>query len=200
ARGHVRRAASADSTIARDTLAGPGRGVFPYTPSMHSASSWRPPAILLAALCALGAASACGGGGGGEGGKGSGAGSGVGTGGPLPPAPSCTAAAKGTATTQKPELLFKLADRYEEGWLSSPAVADLDGDGKNEIIVVREGLVVVWNADGSPRWRFDTGAGRIWASPVVADFRDDSKLEIAVAARDQVFLLDSDGKLLSGFP
>jgi hypothetical protein len=78
--------------------------------------------------------------------------------------------AQGTAATQAPRLLLTLADRWHEAWLGSPAVADLDGDGKNEIVVARADRLVVWNADGSLKWTFDTGTGRIWASPVVADF------------------------------
>jgi hypothetical protein len=99
-----------------------------------------------------------------------------------------------------PELRLSLADRWEEGWLASPAVADLDGDGSKEIIVAREAMLVVWNADGSLKWRFDAGAGRIWASPVVADFRDDTRSEIAIAARDSVWMLDATGQPVSGFP
>jgi hypothetical protein len=125
---------------------------------------------------------------------------GVGTGGPLPPEASCEVAQSGTATVAKPELVLTLVDRWEEAWLASPAVADLDGDGKNEIIAPREGVLVVWNADGSIKWRFDTENGRIWASPVVADFLGDTRLEVAVAARDQVFLLDADGNVVPGFP
>lgn len=120
---------------------------------------------------------------------------------PLPPAPACsTAMGGGSATVQAPTLLLTLKDRYEEAWLASPAVADLDLDGKNEIIVPREGLVVVWKSDGSPAWRYTTGGSRIWASPVVADFRGDKKLEIAVAARDKVYLLDAAGQIQPGFP
>jgi hypothetical protein len=152
-------------------------------------------AALASAIAATSVVVSC------HGGSGSAAAStGAGTGGPLPAAPSCKAADNGSATVQKPTLLLKLADRYQEGWLSSPAVADLDGDGKQEIIVAREGLVVVWNADGTPKWTFDTMEDRIWASPVVADFIGDAKLEIAVAARDKVFLIDAKGALLDGFP
>ncbi len=116
-------------------------------------------------------------------------------------APACTPAkGGGSKTVSKPTLLVKLADRYQEGWLSSPAVADLDGDGKPEIIAAREGLVVVWNADGSIKWKLDTMEDRIWASPVVADFTGEGKLSVAVAARDKVFLIDSEGKVADGFP
>ena len=70
---------------------------------------------------------------------------------------------------QAPKLLLTLKDRGDEAWLGSPAVADLDGDGKNEIIVARGERLVVWSADGSVKWFFDV-EGRIWSSPVVADW------------------------------
>jgi hypothetical protein len=106
----------------------------------------------------------------------------------------------GSTTVQKPEILLTLKDGRDEAWLGSPAVADLDGDGKSEIIAPRDEGLVVWNADGSVKWSFGTRVGRIWASPVVADFVNDTKLEIAIASRDQIFLLDAAGKTLPGFP
>ena len=45
---------------------------------------------------------------------------------PLPP-PSCAPAATGSTTVGAPTLAYTLADRYQEAWLASPAVADLDG-------------------------------------------------------------------------
>jgi hypothetical protein len=109
-------------------------------------------------------------------------------------------ASTGSTTVQKPEILLTLKDRGDETWLSSPAVADLDGDGKNEIIVPRDERLVVWNADGSVKWSFNTPNGRIWSSPVIGDFRDDPKLEVAIASRKNVFLFDHTGKVLPGFP
>lgn len=120
---------------------------------------------------------------------------------PLPPAPACMkAAGGGTAAVAAPELLLTLKDRFEEAWLGSAAVADLDGDGKMEIVVPRGGVVVTWRPDGSVAWRYATNQARIWASPVVADFTGDAKLEVAVAARDRIFLLDAAGQVLPGFP
>jgi hypothetical protein len=118
----------------------------------------------------------------------------------LPTAPTCKTLASGTATVAAPTLLLTLKDQGNEAWLGSPAVADLDGDGKMEIIVPRDETLVVWNADGSVRWRYTALPGRIWSSPVVANFRGDAKLEVAVASRSKVFLLDSTGAVLSGFP
>lgn len=119
---------------------------------------------------------------------------------PLPPAPACEAAASGSATVAAPELLVTLKDRWEEAWLASPAVADLDGDGASEIVVPRANALEVWAPDGTLKWRFDEGEGRIWASPVVADFRGGPELEIAFAARGSLWMLDASGAALSGFP
>jgi len=143
---------------------------------------------------------ACGGGGGGAGGDDSG-----GDDAPLPlPTPSCAPAAMGSATVAVPTLAYTLADRWQEGWLASPAVADLDGDGSIEIIVPRHELLLVWHTDaargGSVAWRA-TLPGRIWSSPVVADLLPSRPgLEVAVASRDQIAAYDATGQLLPGFP
>ncbi|MGM0473100.1 MAG: T9SS type A sorting domain-containing protein [Bacteroidota bacterium] len=103
-------------------------------------------------------------------------------------------------SVEEPVLLLTLKDRWEEAWLGSPAIADIDKDGEQEIIVPRANALVVWNADGSLSWKFNDTPGRIFAGAVVADFRDDALLEIAFAAADQVFMLDANGNVLSGFP
>lgn len=121
---------------------------------------------------------------------------------PLPDAPSC-AVAGGSPTVAAPTLLFELHDEEaESAWLGSPAVIDVDGDGASEIVMPRNGNLVVWGSDGAVRWRFAEAAqvGRIWTSPVVADFRDDTRQEIVFAARDRIWMLDADGNVLSGFP
>jgi hypothetical protein len=123
------------------------------------------------------------------------------TGSEPPTAPACDAAEPDGSGVAEPELLLRLADRWQEGWLSSPAVADLDGDGGMEIIVARSGLVQVWDADGALAWTYDTGAGRIWASAVVGELRSDiDGLEIAVAAREQIHMIAADGTAVPGFP
>jgi hypothetical protein len=114
------------------------------------------------------------------------------------PKPAC-AAEGGTATVAAPTLKLTLKDRWEEGWLASPAVVDLDGDGKNEIVAPRDNLLEVWGPDGALKWKYTT-AGRIWASPVVANFVGDAKLEIAIASREKLHLVDASGAVVSGFP
>ncbi|MBX3231678.1 MAG: VCBS repeat-containing protein [Labilithrix sp.] len=148
----------------------------------------------------LGGALACGSDDAGGGGP-SGTGAPTGDGGSAAPvAPSC-AAAGGSAEVAAPTLLRKLVDeRGAEGWLGSPAIADLDGDGKPETIVARGGRVVVWRADGTRAFTVGSDKDRIWASPIVANFTGDAKLEIAFAARDQAYLVDASGAAVPGFP
>lgn len=129
----------------------------------------------------------------------SGGGSSGSSGNTAPPTASC-AAAGGNATVAVPTIVAKLAHDGEESWLASPGIADLDGDGKPEIVVARGGQVVAYRADGSRLFAFDTGEDRIWASPVIGDFAGDAKLEVAVAARDKAWIVDLTGNALNGFP
>ncbi len=123
------------------------------------------------------------------------------TGGDPPSAPACETADPDGSGVAAPVLAMSLAHRWHEGWLASPAVADLDADGTMEIVVARSGLVLTWSPDGALLWEYDTGAGRIWASPVVADLRADLPgLEIAVAARESIHLIDATGQAVPGFP
>jgi len=116
-----------------------------------------------------------------------------------PPPATCTPGG-GSATVSAPTLLVTLKDRWEEAWLGSAAVADLDGDGVQEIVVPRGEALLAWHPDGTLLWKFQAEGGRIWASPVVADFDDDGKLEVAFAARERVYMLDASGALRPGFP
>lgn len=117
------------------------------------------------------------------------------------PAAATCAAAGGSADVAKPVLRAFGADGSGESWLASPGVADLDGDGKPEIVTARGSRVHVLGPDGASRASFDTGEDRIWASPVVGNFAGDAKLEIAVATRDKLFILDTATmQPLPGFP
>lgn len=88
---------------------------------------------------------------------------------------------------------------------STPALADIDGDGKAEIIVgSSDGNLYVWKADGSrvPGFPIHT-AGAITASPAVAylDGPGDTKPEIVfVSTSDSMFVVEPDGTPHAGFP
>ncbi|HET9929719.1 MAG TPA: VCBS repeat-containing protein [Polyangiaceae bacterium] len=118
-----------------------------------------------------------------------------------PTAAVCTKApGGGSSTVQKPELIKTLFDRWHEAWLGSPAVADLDGDGVNEIVVPRHDLLMIWHLDGTLVKKQQL-PGRIWAPPVVADLVPSRPgLEVAVASRQQIAAWDAAGNALPGFP
>lgn len=141
-------------------------------------------------LCSLGCSGGDGGGGGDDG--------------PIePPAPACMAAAVGSATVAAPALKYTLADRWQEAWLGSPAVIDLDGDGTTEIVAPRHELLLVWRigTDGSvsEAWRA-MFTDRIWAPPVIADFSLRDGLEVIVTSRERLAAYDAMGNILIHFP
>lgn len=117
------------------------------------------------------------------------------------PKTSCNAASGGgSEDVAEPVLIATLFDRWHEAWLASAAVADLDEDRVQEIIVPRDDLLLIWHLDGEVVHRFEA-PGRIWAPPVVADLRPDMPgLELAVASRGQVLAWDAQGEPLPGFP
>jgi hypothetical protein len=121
---------------------------------------------------------------------------------PVQPLPGASCAGEGGGeTVGQPTLIATLFDRWHEAWLGSPAIADLDGDGTNEIIVPRDEVLLIWHLDGTLVRKLEGQPGRIWASPVVADLRPDIPgLEVAVASRGQISAWDAQGSVLPGFP
>ena len=118
----------------------------------------------------------------------------------MPPPATCTAGAEPQASVAAPAMIASLGDRWHEGWLGSPAVADLDGDGTREIIAARAGMLIAWHMDGEVVFRVEVD-GRIWASPIVADLVPGNPgLEIAFAERANIHVVGSAGAALPGFP
>ena len=95
------------------------------------------------------------------------------------------------------------------GVFSSPAVADLDGDGDFEVIAgAYDHYIYVWNAeDGSiyPGWPFDNW-DTVWSSPVVRDLDNDGKMEIVIGCDSTVpqggilRVFRFDGEEMAGWP
>jgi len=99
----------------------------------------------------------------------------------------------------------------QTGWYSSPAVADLDGDGDVEVVnascyvTVRDGATgeEVWRvASGHDRSEPDAGyVGRTWPGVVVADVDGDDELEIVTAhGGGYVSVYDRNGYFEPGWP
>ncbi len=69
----------------------------------------------------------------------------------------------------------------ETGWYSSPAVADTNGDGKNEVIASAYSLWALNGENGALLWRAGTTNNRTWPGVVVADIDRDGQKEIVIA-------------------
>lgn len=67
----------------------------------------------------------------------------------------------------------------QTGWYASPAVADLDGDGKPEVIWGSYDVVALNGTSGSLKWRAANG-NRVWPSIAVADLTGNGSLEVIV--------------------
>jgi hypothetical protein len=68
----------------------------------------------------------------------------------------------------------------EHGWFSSPAVADLDNDNKQEIIAGGYTLHVLNGEDGSVQWQLPQTGYRIWPGVIVDDIDNDLDYEIVI--------------------
>src|SRR5437773_4960150 len=81
----------------------------------------------------------------------------------------------------------------QTGWYSSPAVADLDGDGLPDVIWGAYDVVALNGANGSLKWRGASG-NRVWPGVAVADLTGDGTLEVIVGrSSDQVTVYDRFG-------
>lgn len=100
---------------------------------------------------------------------------------------------------------------FGTGGLSMPAVADLDGDGKKEIVVGCNDGIYIWKYNGTPFTRnpFYTQAGYLCgSSPVICDLNKDGIKEILFTAKKEetnglvtsmVCVLKPDGTKLTGW-
>jgi len=98
-----------------------------------------------------------------------------------------------------------LKGKYEEQALwSSPQTADLDNDGKLEIIYGtgnffhdgRGQYIRVWNSDGTERFKLATN-GRTFATPLIADLNNDGTLDIVAGTVDgYIHAWDNNGNPL----
>jgi len=135
----------------------------------------------------------------------------------LPTPQTCSPAAGGASgPVQVPALRATLPASWDENWLASPAVYDVDGDGTLEIVAARHSVLYVWRVDGTLLWKaafshgalehLDHGTTRMWPSPVVGDLDGDGHVEIGVAGGidgdtgANLALYDWKGELKPGWP
>jgi len=94
-----------------------------------------------------------------------------------------------------PILKWQLGGCYnswcETGWYSSPATADLDGDGQVEVIASTYSIFVLNGSTGELEWQMSSGhdrsepeapnVGRTWPGIVIVDLDNDGEDEIVTA-------------------
>jgi alpha-tubulin suppressor-like RCC1 family protein len=114
---------------------------------------------------------------------------------------------------------WKNGGKYDAQWVangsySSPVVADINKDGKMEIIAASASVMCLDAETGKLLWRANTGsditnpnkeiggsAGRVWSDVIVKDIDKDGKLEIIVGShKGYVAVYDSNGKFKPGWP
>ncbi len=83
---------------------------------------------------------------------------------------------------------------------SSPVIADINDDGKKEIVVgSTNSYVYAFDCDGKKRWEFKTG-GEVNSTAAIADINNDGKKEIIIGSDDsKLYALSSDGKVIWNF-
>ena len=119
------------------------------------------------------------------------------------------------ATFGTPVLKWQLGGCYnswcETGWYSSPAAADLDGDGQVEVIASAYSIFVLDGSSGNLEWKMSSGhdrsepnadnVGRTWPGIVVADLDHDGANEIVTAhSGGWVSVYNAQGYFEPGWP
>lgn len=97
--------------------------------------------------------------------------------------------------------------RYISGKKLGPTIADLDHDGREEIIFISQldtycALYAVDDTGGFiPGWPvFRPGHWSIYSHPLVADIDRDDKQEIVVAGLDSLYVFHNNGAIQPGWP
>ncbi|MDY3303192.1 MAG: VCBS repeat-containing protein [Clostridia bacterium] len=107
-----------------------------------------------------------------------------------------------------------LSNWTEESYYNSPAVCDLDGDGRLEIIFSNYSITVLDAESGSVKWKVNSGhdrstpfsefgmsVGHTWCDAVVKDIDNDGGLEIiTVHGNGLISVLDKNGYFKPGWP
>ncbi len=106
-------------------------------------------------------------------------------------------------TIAAPVLKWSLGGCYsswcETGWYSSPAVADLDGDGAMEVLGGGYTLFVLNGENGSEQWHASApgSGGRMWPGVVVADIDNNGDLEVVTThGGGYLRVLDHNGSIV----
>ncbi|MFL6291568.1 MAG: S8 family serine peptidase [Thermoanaerobaculia bacterium] len=93
--------------------------------------------------------------------------------------------------------------KVADGLVTSPALGDLDGDGRPEVVAMTtQGDVFVRGADGRPLpgWPVRLRGSHEQSSPLVTDLDGDGDSEVVIAMNREIQVLDGTGRPLPGWP
>jgi hypothetical protein len=86
---------------------------------------------------------------------------------------------------------------------SSPAVGDINGDGRAEIVIgCKDGRVYAISSDGADvsGWPVSTGDA-IQASPAIGDINGDGRSEVIIGSDDgKIYAFGGNGRMVAGWP
>jgi hypothetical protein len=139
---------------------------------------------------------------------GGGSGSDTGGGGTTPSAGNATGGARnavcgvGQSSGEVHAPVFLMNLTGQTSWYASPVIADLDGDGKNELIAAHYSIFV-YDSQGRLLDRVDHNGGRVYAPHIVVDLEGDGVPDVVFGARHQVYAYEWRGGRLvlkAGWP
>ncbi len=127
---------------------------------------------------------------------------------------TCCYSVQAGATVYAPVLKWKNGGCYsswcETGWYSSPAVADLDGNGTMEVVASAYSIVALKGTTGELLWRVNPGkdrssapgySRRTWPGIWIKDVDGDSSLDIITAhSGGYVSVYNNRGYFKPGWP
>jgi hypothetical protein len=87
------------------------------------------------------------------------------------------------------------------GLTASPALADLDADGRSEIVIAgAAGELHAFTLSGTRAPGFPLHLGEPIGAPAIGDVDGDGAIDLSVAGTSRLFLLKADGKPHTGWP
>ncbi len=145
--------------------------------------------LWMGLICLSALTFGCGGGGGSgsetTGGSGGGGGS-TPTGGNATGGARNAVCAAGQSSGEVRAPVFRMNLAGQTSWYASPVIADLDGDGKNELIAAYYSINV-FDSQGRPLDQVDHNSGRVYAPHVVVDLEGDGVPEVVFGAGNFVY-------------